>query len=687
MHRYLKIEFSVLMKARLLIALTFISSFCFSQKIKQQFSSLNDIMHASITKDAAYAFSNNFYGGGIFIAKDKSNYVIDSGTVFPTSDANIVLVRKMNDAHNIQINWYGIKDSAQNFMPAFKKAAKYLSTIGGGTVLFDAGTYFADPFFTIDANNIIVKGAGMNKTFIKVSDKAGAGLMVNSNYRDAGWLLNADDMLTYKDDGLPAGRNYIDLKIKDDKNKLVPGTIIFINGGANYFDQNYGEFNIVDHITANGRVYLKHNLSRSYSQNLSSWAAALTADFKPPAEGSNGTIYFSGTQPRGGTAISIGNDLYKVVSSTNTSAVVTNVKNKGNNTSVIPAGTHIFKYRAIVLTPSVVYNVAVSDMTVTGKRKSLTVSNTFKTSFNNMRFNWLPQPASPGGVWLDGDDGRDFKMSNCEVNCIYYFSAQFARSFADIYIDHTKFNQAAIQFTEYNINANVRNCEFHLAFTNKPGETKQPAILLGNTCSNINFSNNLVDASNLDVIFYSGEIQGTKAIIASTGNIMSNTIKCNNIATVFSGAYSGNMNIANNNISGKANYLFNVHAYTPSIYQSLQNDKRAFNNCIITNNSFTGYIDGFGSSAGNVEYINNKIKRLGAANASNEYNAWGNVLYTHFTKDTSDVHFVFKNNTFENWNLLPNSLSHYWKLNEKKDISNNRFITGSKDSVISIRVE
>lgn len=664
------------MKYKLITALVLISFKCIAQNVSKQFANFYELAHTTVKKDMKYSFANNFYGGGLFVAADKGNNVIDSGVVFPTTDPHLVLIRKLNDAHVISISWYGINDSTHNFMPAFKKATKYLNAIGGGTILFEAGTYLAEPFFTVDANNIMVRGAGMNATFIKVPDNAASGLMVNSNYRDAGWLLNAEDMITYNDDGLATGQRYIDLKIKNDKNKLSPGTIVFINGGANYFDQNYGEFNMVDHCNNNGRVFLKYKLSRSYSENVSSWAATLTTDFKPPAEGANATIYFSGTQPRGGTAISLGNNLYKVISSNSTSAVVSNVKNKGNTPAIIKTGTHIFKYRAIVFTPSVVYNVSVENMTVTGRRKALTVSNTFKASFKNMRFNWLPQPSSTGGVWLDGDDGRDFKMNDCEINCAYYFSAQFARSFADIYIDHTTFNNAGIQFTEFNINANVSNSAFHLSYKGLPGEVNQPAILLGNTCNSINFNNNTVYAENINNVFYSGEIQGSKAAIVSIDNISNNTIICKKVATLFTGAYWGMVNVSNNKISGSVNYLFNIHG-VKKIQQAA--------NCVFMNNTFSGYIDGFGSAYDNVQYIGNKIKRTGAANASNEYNVWGNVLYTHFPKDTNVVNFVCRNNTFENWNLLPNSFSHYWPVNEKTDISNNRFINTSKDTLISIR--
>ncbi len=643
----------------------------FAQKNILHFNSIYNLTHSALKKDALCMLPANINGGGIFKVENKGNYVIDSGIVFPTTDASLVLVRKMDNAQIVRMEWYGIKDSVQNFMPAFKKATAYLNTKNGGTIIFNAGTFLAEPFFTIDANNITVQGAGQQKTFIKVAANAGAGLMVNSNYRDAGWLLNADDLITYKDNSVVAGNDFIDLKVLSDSKKLPAGTIIFINGGANYYDQYYGEFNVVDHINNSGRIFLKYKLSRSYQQSVSSWTATLTAAFTPPAENENAAIQFSGTQPRGGTIISIGNDLYKVLSSTASTAVVMNIKNKGNSNNIMPAGTHIFRYRAIILTPSVVYNVNVQNLTITGRRKALTVSNTFKTYFKNVTFNWLPQPASPGGRWLDGDDGRDFTMDNCIINCAYLFNAQFARSFADIYISNTHFIQAGMQFTEYNINANLTHCVFDLTYNNIAGEETGPIILLGNTCNKINFSDNVIHAANVRQLFNSGEIQGSKAVISSEININNNAINCTNVGTLITGTYSGNINVQHNIITGSVNFLFALH--------SINGD------CLISNNSFTGYIDGFAAALTNAQYINNSVKRLGASSKPVEYNAWGNVLYTHFKADTSVQHFVFKNNNFYNWNLQQNSFSHYWRLNEKVDISNNHFYGASKDSVVTLK--
>ncbi len=642
----------------------------FAQNKIQSFNSINALTHAALKKGQVCSLAQNIYGGGLFEVREKSNYIIDSGIVFPTVNNNLVLVRKMPDEHVVEMDWYNVNDSIHNFMPAFKKATAYLNTKGGGTIVFNAGTFLADPFFTIDANNITAKGAGRNKTFIKVSDKAAAGLMVNSNYRDAGWLANANDLITYKDNLVKAGNNYIELKVAEDRKNLVPGTVIFINGGANYFDQQYGEFNIVDHCTANGRVYLKYKLSRSYEQRVSSWGAIVSTMFKPPAEGLSATISFNGTQPRGGTVISIGNDLYQVVSSTASTAVVINIKNKGNSKNIIPAGTPVFKYRAIVLTPSVVRNVVVQDMTITGRRKALTVSNTFRTYFKNVRFNWLPQPLTPGGLWLDGDDGRDFTMVDCEVYCPYLFKAQFARSFADIYISNTHFIQSGIEFSEYNINANITHCVFDLTYNNLPGEVNNRVIVLGNTCNAINFNNNTIRANNIGNLFNSGEIQGTKAIVTSTIYINRNTFICNNVGMLLTGSYSGSVSIQNNSINGSVSFLFGMHSTNAD--------------CLIKDNSFTGYIDGFAGAAANARYLNNTIKRLGPTVYSNEYNAWGNVLYTHFKADTTVQQFVFSNNNFTNWNLLRNSFSHYWLLNKNVEIKNNHFYMSPKDTVISL---
>src|SRR5689334_20001870 len=125
------------MRIKYTIILVCISVSCFSQKAIQQFKSIDEIQHAVIKQNAVYSFANNFCGGGLFVAEEKGNNIIDSGIVFPTSNPNIVLVRKMDDLRMVRMDWFGVKDSTQNFMPAFKKATRYLGA-KGGTILFNA---------------------------------------------------------------------------------------------------------------------------------------------------------------------------------------------------------------------------------------------------------------------------------------------------------------------------------------------------------------------------------------------------------------------------------------------------------------------------------------------------------------------------------------------------------------------
>jgi hypothetical protein len=138
----------------------------------------------------------------------------------------------------------------------------------------------------------------------------------------------------------------------------------------------------------------------------------------------------------------------------------------------------------------------------------------------------------------------------------FYSRPQFARSFADIYISNTHFIQSGIQFSEYNINANVTHCVFDLTYNSLPGEINNSVILLGNTCNAINFNNNIVHANNISNLFNSGEIQGTKAIVTSIININNNTFICNNVGRLLSGSYSGNVRIQNNIINGSVRFPF-----------------------------------------------------------------------------------------------------------------------------------
>ena len=112
-----------------------------AQKNIQAFNSMYSLTHAVLQEGQICLVNDKLNGGGIFQVREKGNFIIDSGIVFPTINSSLVLVRSMDKPGIVYMQWFGVKDSTHNFMPAFNKATAYLKTKGGGAIIFDAGTF------------------------------------------------------------------------------------------------------------------------------------------------------------------------------------------------------------------------------------------------------------------------------------------------------------------------------------------------------------------------------------------------------------------------------------------------------------------------------------------------------------------------------------------------------------------
>lgn len=616
------------------------------------------------------------YGGGVFTAQLIINgFSIDGWSVFGTAASGIVWVRQIEEPNVVKLSWFNVVNGyTSDIIPAVTSAVTYLTSIGGGTIEIGGGSFNVGNSLYFNADNITFKGAGQGVTILNTQ----SGLSPNSGYRYVGWQLSSSSLITYDDSALAMGRGYLDLRVSGDAVNLTPGTKVFINGGSSHYDQNYGEFNIVDKVIGS-RVYFKYNLSRDYSQGLSSWQGTLTQDFTPPAEGTTATIHYSGDQVSAvNNALSIGNDLYNIISSTSNTALVQNVPNKGNGTSVLPTGTHLFKYRAIVLTPTTVYNTKVQDLTINSNIRLLTLSNSIKTHVDRVTFVSTPILPFAGGVWMDGDDGRDFLMDNCESYCNYLLKCQFARSFADIVLCRSKFFNAALEFSEFNSNVDVYANKIHIHFEGQTNEVQLTAITTGQTCNNIRIRENDIYASNINNVFATAEIQVFNATGARDTYITNNVIACDNIGTVFANGSFSNIQILNNTLTGKANILYGMNAGTFLADDGRKDSAGRFgfgSRCVVKNNYFSGYVDGFATLTANGEFISNYTNRFGPANAQNEVDSWGNLFYHHFTPPTQAEHFVFKDNVFKNWNLNGGSTYISFPEDDRVEICNNRFLS------------
>ena len=610
-----------------------------------------------------------------------------------------VLTKKLGNTLTLNIKDFGAKgDGITNDIPAFDAARQVLQTRGGGTIYFPTGKYMSDKNgWRILCRNITLCGDGIDKTYLLTPDHSNAPGIQMAPYRDAGWNNLPEQQITYQNDA-KKGNTFIHLKSGQDISNLVPGTIFFISAGASYYDQYYGEFNIVKKIN-NDTIYLQYQLGRDYTTECSAWYGVLTKPFIPPPAGETAIAYMKNPPKKGNRlTVSLSNDLYEVIKSDSDRVELKNL-GKDNVKSFFQTGTKVYKGRSIRITPSAAYNIQVQDMTIEGHRKALIVSNSVKTHFDNIKFIYHAGLTNDG-IWLDGDDGRDCVIENCIAQSDSIVGSQFARSFSDIKIFHSVFMQTSVNFTEFNTNCEIANCMFSIKIPDginiSPNST---VITVGASTTDTYIHDNTIHAYRV-----TAAISAQPDIQIYPRNHMYNTMVYHNIIDAekcrssIAITATGDIQILNNTLTGSVSSIFGssgASLYTDSALSDTVRDimiKKSI--CHIANNTFTGYTDGFFWRDPNHAVIEgNTVKRLGdyTSGGNKQVILNGNIIAKSNQPDTTQNYlFTFKNNTFENWNYTENSINFHKPVTTDININNNRFLNNAgtfkpeKDFTISI---
>lgn len=620
------------------------------------------------------------YGGGLWNYSSATGATDNTGTVLLSATTGGQYKRIFSGALNIM--WFGAKaDGVTNDIPAWTLAKAALPAVGG-TIYFPKGRYMSDANgWLVYRNNVYMKGDGMNATVLLTPDASNATGLMLGQYRDGGWSLTPSTLYTYVDSAA-VGQGWIKLKAGQDKSLFKKNTVLFFNGGANYYDQYYGEFQIIDTVMGD-KVFLKYNLSKDYTVVRSSWNGTLTADFTPPAVGATAVAQISNPPAfAANVAISIGNDLYQVTAVSGNNVTVSNL-GKGNGTAVIPTGTHVFKARAFYITPSTAYNTIVEDMTIEGHRKALVVSNSVKSYFNRVRFVYH-NGSTAGGLWLDGDDGRDLIMDNCEVYSDIFKTSQMARSFGDIKFTKTKFFQSNLEFSEFNYNFDVEDCDIHI---HKTSDTTVVgwAINVGVTTSNGRIHNNRIFVSDGTSGITISDIQGYRATSRAGMEVSNNTLYLNNCGSGISINGNGTVSITNNTIIGRVSTIFggtdgSLYGATSQVDPS---GRFAFgSNLTLKGNTFVGYANAFTGRTDpvNLDIEDNYVSLFGPGPVPDAGAlSLGNIVRGSVASITPTLtvpaeRMVIKNNLFKGWNYNQFSINLQRPVNNRVDVSNNRFI-------------
>jgi len=653
-------------------------------------------LRALTVPDTSVIYQTTDYGGGIWNYSAAVAATDNTGTILRNTATGGTYKRIYSGPLNIR--WFGAKgDGITNDIPAWDLAKTALPP-EGGTIYFPKGRYMSDANgWRVYRSNLSMKGDGINATYLVTPEPSNAFGLLLAPYRDAGWSLNPATLYTYTDTAA-VGQGYIRLKAGQDKSAFKKNTVLFLNAGANYYDQFYGEFQVVDTLIGD-KLFFKYNFSRDYTAAKSSWNGVLTAAFTPPAVNATAVAQIS-IPPvmSANVAISLGNDLYQVTAVSGNNVTLRNL-GKGNGTDVLPAGTKVYKARAIYLTPSTTYNTTVEDMTIDGHRNGLVVSNSVKSYFNRIRLvshNGL----TSAGLWLDGDGGRDMILNNSEVYSDGVRTSQMARSFGDIKFKTTKFFQSTIDFSEFNYNFDVEDCDIHLHKINNV--TLNSAINVGISTSNGRIVKNRIFISDASTVINASDILGFKASSRAAIVISHNIIYADRCTLGISIYGPGTVSIEDNTIIGN---IVSIFGYSDGLPYGVTNQvdvnsRFVFGNALtVKRNTFVGYTETFMARTDpmNIDVQDNYVNRFGPAwYPDGNAPALGNIVRGSVSSVTPTLkipaeRIIVKNNIFKGWNYTQFSFNLQRPLSDRIDVSNNRFIdqAGSyradKDFVVNTR--
>jgi len=414
-------------------------------------------------------------------------------------------------------------------------AAKNSLPPGGGTIHFPIGHYVAarQPW-QIWRDHVRLTGDGADRTILSTTPEIEEGLSL-APYRHVGWLEGAKREYPFSPDSGACAEDSVQLLVPGWAADFNRGDLVFIRNGANRYDQDYGEFNEVTSTDADGRLHFKYPLARDYTLERFNWAAETKAAFKMPRAGGAVSVKLStgagNHLPAPGNTVSIGTSLFRVAKvlpkeGPGTAEVVLEYFDRGDASpqSEVPAGARVGKSRAVVKLTRSTRDFRCENLQVVGRRKALSVSNSYETAFADCIFVRDARDSRfKGGLTIDGDGGRFARFERCKIIGEPAAGMQFARSFGNIVFTGCTFINSNVAFTEFNFEGEVTRCRFDVT----GGRGLSSVVIAGKSCGNLRFVDNEIRATNVSAIFDAhSDIQSQKH--GSEGGVL---VRANTIET------------------------------------------------------------------------------------------------------------------------------------------------------------
>lgn len=409
---------------------------------------------------------------------------------------------------------------------AFELAKRALPA-GGGTIHFPAGHYVSGRHsWRIWRNNVRLTGDGADRTKLSTAPEIEDGLSL-APYRHIGWIEGAAHEYVYTADSGQRGASTVQLKLPATKVKLSAGDLVFVRNGANRFDQDYGEFNVVAGIDADGALHLEHPLSRDYTLDKLNWGGEVAADFVLPRK--NGAVQVTLRQGQGffiparGTTVSVGENVFRVEQQNGATIRLANLGSANDpRGTVIPAGSKVAKSRTVLKLTRSTRNFRAEGLQIIGRRKIVSISNSYDVTFTDCTFmRDLRDRGFRGGLTLDGDGGRFARFERCTFIATPAIGMQMARSFGNTVFSECTFKDTNVAFTEFAFAGEVVGCTFQVEGTRALAHV----IIAGKSCGDLRFLNNRIQASGVAAIFDTvmdihSHKHGSEGDMVAQGNII-----------------------------------------------------------------------------------------------------------------------------------------------------------------------
>lgn len=409
---------------------------------------------------------------------------------------------------------------------AFELAKRALPETGG-TIHFPAGHYMTGRHsWRIWRDRVRLTGEGADKTILSTAPDVEDGLSL-APYRHIGWLEGASRELAFAADSGQRGTSTLKLRRPEAARELSPGDLVFIRNGANRFDQDYGEFNVIAGTDRDGTLRFEHPFSRDYTLDRLNWAGEIAEDFRMPRPNSAVRVTVRKGQgffiPSRGTTVSIGENVFRVEQQNGTSLRLANLgpANAPRGT-IIPAGTKIAKSRTVLKLTRSTRQFRAEGLQIVGRRKIVSISNSYDIAFVDCSFvRDMRDGAFRGGLTLDGDGGRFARFERCTFIATPAIGMQMARSFGNTVFSECTFKDTNVAFTEFAFAGEVVGCTFEVEGTRSLAHV----IIAGKSCGDLRFLNNRIRASGVKAIFDTvmdihSQKHGSEGDMVARGNII-----------------------------------------------------------------------------------------------------------------------------------------------------------------------